>query len=172
MVTDINKENTKKEIGALDKIFSVTEFIEFLNIFFKQHKFRVVGEISQFKRQNGSGHCYFEGTLFGVRHSQLSCWRHARTTGNDTPLPWQPDSQLRRGCQSAAASLSRVIRSQCPRDTSFYDIYECLRRYWYIVVNIDTHIDNTPAHLPCLMDMAAEYPLTLSGCGRAECLKA
>lgn len=59
MATDKNKENSKAETSIPEKTFSVTEFIEFLNIFFKQHKFRVVGEISQFKRQIGSGHCYF-----------------------------------------------------------------------------------------------------------------
>src|SRR5690242_6237471 len=47
------------ETSTPERIFSVSEFVEFLNILFEEHTFRVVGEITQFKRQNGSGHCYF-----------------------------------------------------------------------------------------------------------------
>src|SRR5258708_5729448 len=61
---DIKEERVKAEANIStantpEKIFSVSEFIEFLNVFFKKHSFRIVGEITQFKRQNGSGHCYF-----------------------------------------------------------------------------------------------------------------
>lgn len=50
-------EETKVE--SPEPIFTIKEFIEFLNLFFSKHKHRIIGEISQFKRQENSGHCYF-----------------------------------------------------------------------------------------------------------------
>ncbi len=55
----MRKKKVVAEAHAPERIFSVSEFIELLNTFFKEHVFRIVGEITQFKRQNGSGHCYF-----------------------------------------------------------------------------------------------------------------
>ena len=43
----------------MEKIFTVAEYIEYLNIFFKEREERILGEISEFKVYEPSGHVYF-----------------------------------------------------------------------------------------------------------------
>jgi exodeoxyribonuclease VII large subunit len=45
-------------IKAEDKIFTIAEYIEILNVFFKSQSARIIGEISELKRA-ASGHVYF-----------------------------------------------------------------------------------------------------------------
>lgn len=45
-------------IRAKDKIFTIAEYIEVLNVFFKSQSARIIGEISELKRA-ASGHVYF-----------------------------------------------------------------------------------------------------------------
>jgi exodeoxyribonuclease VII large subunit len=45
-------------LKAEDKIFTITEYIEILNVFFKSQSARIIGEISELKRA-ASGHVYF-----------------------------------------------------------------------------------------------------------------
>ncbi|HUC31325.1 MAG TPA: exodeoxyribonuclease VII large subunit [Candidatus Paceibacterota bacterium] len=45
-------------LGAEDKVFTIAEYIELLNVFFKAQSARIVGEISELKRA-ASGHVYF-----------------------------------------------------------------------------------------------------------------
>ncbi|MDO8664352.1 MAG: exodeoxyribonuclease VII large subunit [Candidatus Liptonbacteria bacterium] len=54
------KERKKKDHAELflEKIFTVAEYIEFLNIFFKQQEARILGEVSQCQIAS-SGHVYF-----------------------------------------------------------------------------------------------------------------
>lgn len=54
------KERKKKvqAAPALEKIFTVAEYIEFLNIFFKQQEAKILGEVSQCQIAS-SGHVYF-----------------------------------------------------------------------------------------------------------------
>ena len=47
-----------KDPGLTDKVFSVAEFIEILNVFFRAKEVRITGEISELKRAT-SGHVYF-----------------------------------------------------------------------------------------------------------------
>src|SRR3989338_2587590 len=51
--------NTKEETSALEKVFDVSEYIEFLNLFLKNQEARILGEVSQFKIHASSGHVYF-----------------------------------------------------------------------------------------------------------------
>jgi exodeoxyribonuclease VII large subunit len=46
------------KIGAEDKVFTVAEYIEVLNVFFKAQSAKIVGEICELKRA-ASGHVYF-----------------------------------------------------------------------------------------------------------------
>lgn len=47
-----------QKIDPEDRIFTIAEYIEILNVFFKSQSARIVGEISEFKRAT-SGHVYF-----------------------------------------------------------------------------------------------------------------
>ena len=52
------KAQPEKETSELEKVFSVAEYIEFLNIFLKTQEARILGEVSQCKVAV-SGHVYF-----------------------------------------------------------------------------------------------------------------
>lgn len=49
----------KEEKQELEKVFSVSEYVELLNIFFKSQEARILGEVSEFKVHGPSGHVYF-----------------------------------------------------------------------------------------------------------------
>jgi exodeoxyribonuclease VII large subunit len=49
---------TGSKIGIEDKVFTIAEYIEVLNVFFKSQSVKIIGEICELKRA-ASGHVYF-----------------------------------------------------------------------------------------------------------------
>jgi exodeoxyribonuclease VII large subunit len=54
----VEKEIVGKDPGFTERVFSIAEFIEILNVFFRAKEVRITGEISELKRA-ASGHIYF-----------------------------------------------------------------------------------------------------------------